>query len=466
MKFFTAVKSFFLRLFRRKEIPLLENRVFFHYPKGHETDVEDDVYYSDSYFLHGAEVDDPSLATCSMGLAMASFSSNKLHDDLEFQAGNAVEFLQKCGFSDIETPRYFSDETRPEGIAFVMARKTLKQGKKHFQLIAIGVRGGNYGKEWASNMNIGLGDRHEGFSLAAKGLLLSFEDYLRRHKMKNEVRVWVSGFSRAAAVSNLFAQGMPKRFDKVFVSDVYAYCFACPNTTRVNSRVPSTTKNYLNTKDLLPLVPLPKWGYSRYGKDILLECPHPDDPFAAIRLDLIHIFSKTKRFRRETGVDKTAYVDQLISLLGERIGLNDFVLRFQEILEEFMSLVDPKLSNPYKALGDVVGDAARYAIEENGAFSLLKMIRSPKTDWETALKPAFEASLKDKPYPLNAEKIASALSDFFYLIREDVLSKRDFFLTVFDPTNLASVMSEHDPLVYLNALKRLDPKFGPTAKEE
>lgn len=461
IRFFAAISSFFKKLFGRKAVPLLENRVFFSYPEGHEIDAEENVYYSDSYFLADADEDNPSLATCSLGLAMASFSSNDLKDDLENQAGNAVDFLSKCGFSNIETPSYFSAETRKEGLAFVMASKTLYRGKTPFTLIAIGVRGGNYGKEWSSNMKIGLGDRHEGFALAAKGLRLSFEDYLRRHKAKKEIRVWVCGFSRAAAVTNLFAQDLPLQFDKAIVTDIYAYCFACPNTTRINATAPSSTKNYINPKDPVPFCPAAEWGYSRYGTDYLVNCVLPDDPFATVKLDIAHIFVRQKRFKRELNPDKALFLRDLAEILGNRIGLNDYVREFQEVLEECMSLVDPKLANPYQALGDVVGDAFNYLLDQKGTLSLVRMAYSSKTDWEKALLPAFEYSLKDKPYPLNAEKISKALAIFVYFVRDDIVGRRDFFLTLFDKTNAASIMAEHRPSLYLQALKALDPKFAP-----
>ena len=463
IRFFAAIKSFFRRLFGRKEIPLLERRVFFSYPDGRNDDAEESVYYNDSYFFADSYADNPSLTTCSLGLAMASFSSNQLKADLEFQAGNAVDFLKKCGFCEIETPPYFSSETQKEGLAFAMAQKTLKQGKKPFTLIAIGVRGGNYGREWSSNMKIGLGDRHEGFSMAAKDLRLAFEDYIARHEIKGEIRVWVAGYSRAAAVTNLFAHDLEEDRERFGVSDVYAFCFACPATTRVSSMSLSSIRCYINAKDAVPYLPFKQWGYARYGRDIYIKCLVENDDFAMVYLNKLHIFNKQKRFRRESeGVDKAAYLRASTQLMGERVGLNDYVRSLQEPLEEFMCLVDPKLENPYQALTDVLGDAVTCLYDQYGALTLLRMVLSAKTNWDQVLLPAVEKALKDKPYKeqLNPVTISSAVADFVMLLRQDIVTNPNFFLTFFDKQNMASVLKEHDPVGYLNALKALDPKFG------
>lgn len=439
--------------------PLLSKRFVFSYA-GQEEDEEEEVFYEDEYFLGDPMKDNPSLATCSLSLAMASFSSNKVREGLKYQAENGINFLQNCAFFDIETPAYFGDETSQEGIAFVIGRKRIKRKKtKPFTLIAIGVRGRNYGREWASNVKVGLTDRHEGFNESASQLQKAFLDYVLRHSIKGEVRVWVSGFSRAAAVTNLFTQDLPAQIEKASIKATYAYCFACPNVTRVNSLAPSSTHNYINPNDIVPGVPLKEWGYSRYGQVTYLKTELVPDEFSQIRIDVVHIFDKQKRFRREPGLDKRAFLDRLCVYLGERIGLVDYVQRLQEGLCAFMGLVDTKLQNPYQALGDVLGETFRMLGETYGAFSLLRMIRSPKTEWDRVLLPLIERAVEGKPYVLDSALIASTLSDFLFLIRQDLWDEREMFLTLCDMKNIRSVFSEHDPTRYLNALKKLDPHF-------
>ena len=450
----SAIKSFFLRLFRKKAVPALARRVFFFYPEGHRVDDEADVYYEDAYFDASPEVDNPSLTTCSLGLAMASFSSNKLKEGLQNQAVNGVNFLQNCGFSEIETPDYFSEATDKEGIAFIIGKKTIGKGKKQFHLIAIGVRGGNYGKEWSSNMKVGLGDRHEGFDLAAKKLHASFDEYCSRHKIKGEVRVWVAGFSRAAAVTNLFAHDLQNSF----VRCVYAYCFACPNTVRNNVSADAFIHVYVNAYDMVPLMPIKEWGYSRYGVVTTFLPPYSDE-FSSVHLDFTRILNKEKRMRREK-MNKSDFLLTLTKYLGERIGLLDYVHKFQDTLCDLMNLIDPKLENPYQAISEISGEAIRALLEQNNAFHLLVKLGSKKTDWDALLRPAVSKALEGKGYAIDAAEISSAISDFLYLVRDDIWTERDLFLTLSDKSNFVSVMKEHQPILYLQALKDRDPKYG------
>ena len=127
-----------------------------------------------------------------------------------------------------------------------------------------------------------------------------------------------------------------------------------------------------------------------------------------------------------------------------------------------MCLIDSKLENPYQVLTEVVSEAVAHLYDDYGTFNLLRMVLSSKTDWDKVLLPAIEATLKDKPYreQLNPVSVSAAIADFVGLLREDIVSNPNFFLTFFDKRNMASILKEHDPIVYLNALKAEDPKFG------
>lgn len=458
-RFFSALKSFFQRLFRKEPIPALPRHIFLRYPQGHEEDVETDVYYEDSYFFEDPEELDPSLATCSLGLAMASFSSNHLKEGLEQQPRNAIAFLQDCGFTSIEMPSYFSQEATSDDVAFIMGSKTLRGKEGKFTLIAIGIRGANYGKEWSSNLKIGLGEEHEGFAHAAKEVADFFQHYVQQHRIRGNVRVWVAGFSRAAAVTNLFGQNMPRELPKAKVTHVYAYGFACPNTTSAYRDVPSTCHAFVSGGDLVTALPLKQWGFGRYGTTHYLMLKLDNNPFYAVQLDLARILSKKGRFRHIEGADKEEFIIALTDLLSQRIPLQDFVSKFQDSLCGFMNLVDTKRDNPFQAIGEVCSDAIHGLLEKYSPFTLLNMIGSKKTDWDATLRPILIDAWKDKPNVLDPAALSLSVSNFFYAIREDLWTERNLFLTLFDSGNLASLLKEHDALVYLDALKVLDPKF-------
>ena len=83
------------------------------------------------------------------------------------------------------------------------------------------------------------------------------------------MKVWISGFSRAAAVSNLTAAILIN--SETFTPDnIFAYTFATPATTR-DPIAYRQIYNICNSMDLIPQVPFSSWGYGRYG--ITLSLP-------------------------------------------------------------------------------------------------------------------------------------------------------------------------------------------------
>ena len=458
LRFFSAIKSFFLKIFGKKQPPLLPRRIFFHYAEGFLEDQEEEVYYSDSYFYEDSRKTNPSLAVCSLGLAMSAFSSNHLKEGFDKQAVNVIEFMGKCGFSDIETPEYFSKETEENGIAYAIGKKVIKPGKKPIILLSIGVRGGNYGKEWSSNANVGDGDRHKGFDIAASEIVQATKAYIQKHRIRGEVRVWVSGFSRAAAVSNLFSVSLPRHIGKAHVSEVYAYCFACPNVAKVSVESLTMPHNYVGSADLVAMIPLSKWGFGRYGQDIMIP-PLSPLPFVSVAFHPLHVFNKEKRFSRTEGLNKAEFLAQAGDYLGERINLGFYVEKLQSAACEFLALVDPRLENPYSVVGEVFGEVFKGMIEEYGIPSLLLKAASSKTNWDEAIRPVLEKVLESKPYSLNSDNIVRGLTSLLFLLRKDVLKDHNFFLTMCDGANMASALNEHKAALYLAYLKAFDPNY-------
>ena len=87
------------------------------------------------------------------------------------------------------------------------------------------------------------------------------------------VKIWISGFSRAAAVANLTA-GRLTRADVFAKEDVYAYTFATPAAVL---NPPATGDenifNILSPTDVVPQVMPAEWGYGRYGTDLWIPVP-------------------------------------------------------------------------------------------------------------------------------------------------------------------------------------------------
>ena len=75
-----------------------------------------------------------------------------------------------------------------------------------YELIVIAVRGGGYEKEWAGNFAItGQDDHHDGFDIASSKVKTALFMYMNNQKIFGNVKIWITGYSRAAAVANLVA---------------------------------------------------------------------------------------------------------------------------------------------------------------------------------------------------------------------------------------------------------------------
>ena len=87
------------------------------------------------------------------------------------------------------------------------------------------------------------------------------EKYKRDHNISGSTIAWISGFSRAGAVSNLLAADLTKssKYERV-----YAYCFAPPNNTREPVAYPNIF-NIVGKDDPVPRIPFKEWGFERHG---------------------------------------------------------------------------------------------------------------------------------------------------------------------------------------------------------
>lgn len=149
-----------------------------------------------------------------------------------------------------------------------------------FTTIIAAIRGGDYGLEWGSNFNIGLGEDFEGFSIAADQVLSGIKDYIKRNNITGRIKVWAVGYSRAAATANLVASRLIKgEIDGIEANDVYGFTFECPRTTRADNALDSCFDgiiNVANPDDVVPKLAMSVWGYKRYGKTLFLPAYQTD----------------------------------------------------------------------------------------------------------------------------------------------------------------------------------------------
>lgn len=270
--------------------------------------------YDDNYF-YGQEDGfsyDADLAKASLCLEMASFSAHvnsnwdrNLSADNLTRAENIRELYHTLGF-DPETYQFVNYDTAltssDDKVAYSMAMKYIQNPDGSTDtLIAVPIRGGAYGAEWASNFNVYptyLDGGHRGFRVAAGKVLSGLSNYISKQEIKGDLKIWVVGFSRGAAVANLLGRQLnmttPECASAVNGRDyssssvggrhlseenIYVYTFATPAGASQKSAGKYFDPNIFNIVspvDLVPHVAPTAWGFTRYGTTLTLPAKNSD----------------------------------------------------------------------------------------------------------------------------------------------------------------------------------------------
>lgn len=288
-----------------------------------------DFPYSDRYFTESSEDFSRDLAKASLGLALSAFRQNG-KSPVPNQYGT---YLGKAGFRDIYAFGY-DKPTATDTLSGVIASKRIND----FTLIAVSPCGQGYGKEWGGNLQVGTGDRHEGFDKGAQILEREIFSYIEKQKLTGKLKLWISSYSRGAAISNLTAADLIEsgRFD-----DVYAYLYAVPRTTKTDIGYPNIC-NICGAYDPVTQVPLESWGYFRHGWDLYLPAaettaeyesllPHADKVTRAVADD---------RFRYNPEMNYAYHL--IIEFIGEMFpDEEEYVAKIQEVVMGLWAEANP-----------------------------------------------------------------------------------------------------------------------------
>jgi len=257
-------------------------------PAGKEAKDSQAVYhYSDSYFEQSAYAYrqeknrpyDPRLATMSFNLELSAWSSIQEKNYI-LKNRNAKLLLEEIGFEKFKANQHFQEKPSKDSIGVVIAQKKLTVKEENYTLIALAIRGGGYEAEWASNLTLGRTGEHQGFKEASEKVLEFLDQYLKENKVMGKLKLWVNGYSRAAAVTNLTAGALNKgrklASGELKAEDMYAFCFEAPAGTLLgtgndNERHDNIV-NVINVNDVVTKVgpEIYPFEFARYGKDSFL----------------------------------------------------------------------------------------------------------------------------------------------------------------------------------------------------
>lgn len=318
-----------------------------------------EVPWNDDWFFADPSVYNPDLSRTLAALAFVAVSESYHFKSRGGDPADMEAALAKLGFTDCRTHSYqyrsrpvdevlgaFTDSV--DVAAYAMARKDLepRPGERPTTLLLVAVRG-SYGSEWLSNVNLPHEDEeaaeraeraeqeaadvwtlegvdHRGFELAAKEILRDLVDYTT-DLQDRDVKLVVCGHSRGGSIANHVAghvirlAGTP--FSVCKRENVFCYTIAAPTvTSRPDAQGPafSGVFNICNPNDPVPRLPLFKWGYRRYGRDILLP-GYGDDGFDERFAAMGDYFQRTVGAPVPYDPSDRASVNRMVGMLDERI---------------------------------------------------------------------------------------------------------------------------------------------------
>jgi|GEM_PF-2557609 len=183
-----------------------------------------------------------------------------------------IDMLEGLGFVNIIPYNYHDNDMHNN--SFVLASKEILSNGQPYHLVAVILRGTD-SVEWNGDFeiwqNIADLDRKTMYSFE-KGkacVYQALKNYTQ--SMGTNVKLWITGHSRGAAVANLLgAELSNNREDTVIAQkdNIFVYTYATPNVrlqSVINSENVNNIFNFVNSEDFVTKVPLVSWGYGKYG---------------------------------------------------------------------------------------------------------------------------------------------------------------------------------------------------------
>jgi len=265
----------------------------------------DKYFHNSSFAVWDAEAQrwayNDSLATMSLALAMAAHASNEGGTDFSNKSKNAEQLLTDIGFTEFEANEDFNRLPEKDTIGAVAAQRQITVGENNYTLIALAIRGEGYGAEWASNFTVGIDGHHQGFEEASASVLTFLREYISRNNITGDIKLWLTGFSRAAATANLSAAAL---VDGAYLGsyvilepeNLFAFCFATPRGA-LYSQIEDSSRynniiNIISPYDIVTEVAPgdAPFGFVRYGVDVLLPTVDNSSDYAELRADMLKHF--------------------------------------------------------------------------------------------------------------------------------------------------------------------------------
>lgn len=329
---------------------------------GSENDHDYETYfsYSDEYFAKSGYAYRQDLAEASLALALAAFSS-KDAETLDDEDRNFVSMMQQCGFENISSNEWFGKKPEMNSIGVCAASKSIVDNGTDYTLIALGIRGNFYRREWGGNTVVGAAGDHEGFTLASAQALDYLKQYIADNSIAGPVKLWITGYSRSASVANLVAAQLDRGYElgsaKLMRHDLYCYCFEPPMGTTAgdtDALIFRNIHNVINENDLITYVLFDKWGFSRYGTDHSYPT-RGDADYEQLKAAMVEEFNTIPNNGGEYSIDDFKYIGISSSAPGSKMTQKQyFKLLTGAMTTDFVSSREDYVENVQDSLSEVV----------------------------------------------------------------------------------------------------------------
>ena len=257
--------------------------------------------------------------------------------------------LEKLGLEDISNIKLNGYTQDPDDITEILiGHLKLRYKGKDRNMIVLVVRGTNgTNSEWTSNFDVGAATtqytsltgshpewthkaNHKGFDVTANRVISAVEKYLKTYSL-NEGSILITGHSRGAAVANLVG----KYFEDKKTLKPFTYAFATPNTTTSsNVSAYKTIFNVVDRDDMVPYMPLQKWGFKKYGRVDSISVHQKYESMLYVR----NAPEGTFEWLIANDYNNNGMKDKTLALLGDIADSREELYRFDKTKEGFVKV--------------------------------------------------------------------------------------------------------------------------------
>jgi len=458
-------------------------------------DFEERFYYDDSYFERPSQEYNPILSTMSLCLALSAFASSD-EKDYANKSKNAKELLTKIGFRNFKQNDKYEKKPTTDSIGAVIANKKLitKNGTS-YTLIALAIRGGGYESEWAGNFTLGTTEMHAGFLNAKRQVLDFLKKYIKENNITGNIKLWIVGYSRAAATANLLAGSINDgesigNSKKMHLShdDIYVYTFETPQGAILNGKTQTEEQknihNIINVDDPVPYVAPECWKYTRYGEDYKLpEFNNIDYDYKLSKmkdkLSKIKAFKDNsykidkfykKKYKYPVGSLENGFVTTTIDDENTKYSqgpflrktINDVILKYIQTKDNYRKNYQPGIRDFIRYLYEQKAKNPNYSVFKAGIGALLfkdfnrkKYIYFTDAQIDEYIQNCIN---KNDPYIYKNDKIKKAVRNVFFIGWD--LGNNDWLTLETLWQGSDSIAQGHYPEICLAWLQSEDPKYS------